>query len=215
MSVRQLSRSIERSFSLGQKIGEGGYRVVYDLGDGRCAKVLKKKRRKDYGSIQIYYPMQFYLLFKFGINDFNQFEFHNYEMLMDTLPPDAHRYFAHIYDVIPSNGTSASIEETIRNQDGSVAPTIDQFGPVADAGFWEALDYLREVFIDRKVPMFNSWEDNILVKRENDGLVPVFFDYKRVGYQTYPFQFWLRFSSQQKRKMERKFDRLERYRVRS
>ena len=55
------------------KIGEGRFREAYQVGDS-VVKVMKRKVHKNYGLFSIDYPARLYIRWKFGINDYNQYE---------------------------------------------------------------------------------------------------------------------------------------------
>ncbi len=196
---------------LEHKIGESEYRTVYQVDTDKCAKFLKTHRQKKYGPITVSYPMQWYTWFKFGVADYNEFEFENYRMMMRKLPVEAHKYFARIFDVVKTSEASVSVSELVRDADGQISRTLQNVGMVADAHFWNALAFVRDALIEKGIPYFDALDANIVVKQDEFGPTPMFVDVKRVGANMYPFQPWLHVKSCRAAKTRRSFDRLLRY----
>ncbi len=196
---------------LSRKIGEGAYRTVYQLDDTRCAKLLRPKREKCYGGLRVMYPMWFYTLVKFGVSDYNKFEFGNYARLMNELPADTHKFFAPILGVKQTIHGSASICELVKDADDRVSERLQDVGMVSDRGFWEQVEFLRRRIVENNIQYFGVGHENLVVKKDGNTATPVFVDVKRIGVNMYPFQPWLGLTGMGARKINRAFDRLSMY----
>jgi len=196
---------------LSHKIGEGDYRTVYQLDDTRCAKLLRPHREKWYGGLRARYPMWFYTLVKFGVSDYNRFEFENYKCLMNSLPADTHKFFSPIFGVEQTVHGSASICELVKDSDGRTSEQLQDVGVVSDRGFWEQVEFVRKRIVENNVLYFGVGHENVVVKKDGNTAMPVFIDVKRVGANMYPFQPWLRLKGMSARKINRAFDRLFTY----
>jgi hypothetical protein len=194
------------------KIGEGGYREVFQTDDETCAKFLRRTREKNYGPFSIAFPMRPYTLLKFGTSDFNELELQNYNYLMSRVPESSHQYFARINGLETIDGQSVSICQLIRDSDGSISKSLKKFGPVDSVEFWDSIEHLRKIILDLGIPYFGVNADNIVVRQEESRVKPVFVDYKRVGMRTYPFQPWVCMRGKKAKKINRLFGRLDKYR---
>lgn len=197
-----------QDISLESKIGEGKFREVYQY-ENRAIKILKPYIRKDYGLFHINIPIHLYTKFKFGIADFNEFEYNNYRKIIDQVPSDIKDSFAEVFEVRQHQGDSLSINELVVNVDGSVSKALKQYGMVRNSGFWERLGKLEEFFLNKGISYLDIKPGNILVKElEDENIIPVIVDYKGVGTRTYPIQFNLLIKSQISKKIKRRFSRI-------
>jgi len=189
------------------KIGEGRYRNVYRVGNV-AIKTLKPSIRKDYYFFNLTYEQHWYTKHKFGIGDFNQFEYDMFTQFIEKVPPDFRNRFAHIHSVFQIEGTSHSISDLVLDSTGNVSRTLHKYGQVHSDVFWNHIDALQGVFIDEQIPLMDIRGENIMVQETSAGVFPVFIDFKRYGARTYPVHFWLSSEKQRIAKMQRKFERL-------
>jgi len=189
------------------KIGEGKYREVYRLRDF-AIKMLKPSIRKDYGLFHINFPSQLYTKHKFGIADFNQFEYDMFKEFIERVPVEFRDRFAHIHSVGQIDGKSYSLSDLVINRDGSLSKTLAQYGEIESYDFWSQIEELEGVLTDNSIPIMDIRGENVMVQETSEGVAPVFIDFKRYGRRTYPVQFWLFLEKQLVAKMQRRFERL-------
>ncbi len=197
---------------IGIKIGEGRYREVFQIDDERCIKKLKPSIQKRYGPFTVNYNARLYSLGKFRISDFNSHEFFNYQKLKAQLPQNLQKNFAEIYGVqMDKKGNSSSLSELIRNYNGRISKTLAEHDKINNEMFWENVKEIENFFAGNNIPYFNVHPQNIAVKWLNKSdAIPVFMDFKRIGKQTYPFQFWLIFTPFMEKKRCKQFERIYR-----
>lgn len=191
------------------KIGEGRFREVYSLGEFNVLKLLKPTFVKKHFFLKFNYPTDTYTKHNYGIQDFNQYEYDMYNQFKDKIPTNLSESFIQPLIVGKYQLRSASISELVKNQDGSIANSLETHGPVKDQYFWKKFNELEQVLNDNKIYLMDMKPLNILVKTSDDGLKPVLMDYKRFGKQTYPFQFWMQTDKQLADKMNRRIQRLK------
>lgn len=194
------------------KIGEGRYREIYRISDDIVIKVLKAKRTKSYGLFTVSYPTEVYTRRKFGVSDFNDEEYRNYCRLAGKIPISLRSSFSAVFGVVETcSGIRGSLAELVRDYDGGVSLPLNQGASACEGTFWERLQELEEFLVNERIWLMDIRGENLVVKRNYDGTsMPVFIDYKRIGSKTYPFQFLMRFESQIRRRMRRRFERLRR-----
>jgi len=191
-----------------EKVGEGAYREVYRTGK-KALKVLRKYRTKSYLLFSYKYPMKLYLKLKFGFEDFNQYEYENYQTFKSLISNELHSNFAKIYTILKKDNIPTLSSELIQDFDGVVSKSLKAYGPVDDKGFWNKLNLLVEFLIENEIFLLDLRPENILVRKKIEGtLEPVFFDYKRLGAKTYPFQFFFGGKGRMIKKMRRRLIRM-------
>lgn len=200
---------------LGEKIGEGRHRIVYEISksENYCVKVPKAVTILPFGIMGLDECVELYNNFQFRKNfEFNEREFGEYQMLIDRVPDEFKKYFATVERLEKSGSNYFLVCQTIRDNNGKVTRTLHDYGNVRDKLFWEKVDKLRKMVLREKIPFMGVHDKNIGVRVEED-LSPVFWDFKRVGFEgfAYPLQFWNRLPRMQKRKIERTFERLNKY----
>ena len=200
------SHNLQVDLAKAEKIGQGRYREVFRMGD-LALKVLKSHVRKNYGLFHIDYPMKVYTKYKFGIADFNQFEFEMYQGFIDRIPLNLRNRFYRIHSVDNVGGRSYLLADLVLDDDGSLSKPLSKQGK-SDNHFWERVKELEEVLIDKEVPVLDIRGENILVQNTAQGVIPVMVDYKRFGRKTYPFQFGLSSKKSMIKKQRRRFQRL-------
>lgn len=205
--VIALSDRLELSLSQPVKIGEGRYREVFRLGD-QAFKILKPCVRKEYSFFHVDFPAELYTKYKFGIPDFNQFEYEVYKDFIKSIPEDFKGMFVHIHKVGRYGNRSFSLSDLVVDGNCEVSKSLLEHKPVEDQKFWERLDCMEEVLASRNVPILDIRGENIVVKEERGELFPVMIDYKRYGNKSYPMQVWLLSEQRLIGKMRRRFRRL-------
>ncbi|VVB73264.1 Uncharacterised protein [uncultured archaeon] len=167
-------------------LARGTYREVFVEG-GMCVKSLLPYRERRYPPhVVLLHPMQDYLKHKFGIDDLNLFELDNYRRFFSDAGAGVEGRFARILDV----DDDCSRMELIRDFDGSVSRSLKDYGRVQSGGFWDAMREVKRFVQERRIPLFDLNECNVLVQRLDERrLVPVLIDYKHVGPQLFPYQF--------------------------
>lgn len=83
-------------FESAVKIGEGRYREVFRVRNF-AVKILKPSIRKNYGFFHIDFPSQFYTTHKFGIEDFNQFEYDMFKSFIERVPAEFREIYTDIF----------------------------------------------------------------------------------------------------------------------
>jgi hypothetical protein len=190
-----------------KKIGEGRFREAYRVGD-TVVKIMKPYVCKNYGLFTIRYPARLYIRCKFGINDFNAFEYEQYKRLQSQFPKDLQGTFAKLYGTVGPFGNSISIAELVKSANGEPSKTLACHGKVKDSRFWEQLGALEQFLLDESIPLMDIRAENILVKElPDEKIIPVLIDYK-CGRRMYPFQPDLWFPSRIRAKIERRFVRI-------
>lgn len=191
-----------------QKIGEGRYREVYCIDDEFALKLLKPIVGKNYFGVHVEFPAQLYTSFKFGISDFNRFEYDAYHNFSSRIPSELRSSFAHIYRAGIFHGRSASLSDLIVDEDGSVSRPLSEHGAVGDPLFWKRMDAIETMLLDEKIRLADVANHNIVVQTVNGTHIPVLVDFKRYGRRTFPFQIWLVSERQLENKMRRRFQKM-------
>lgn len=189
-----------------ERIGEGRYRQVLCQGDF-VLKFLKPCVNKQYGPLQLHFPAGLYTACKFGIPDFNQHEYAQYQRIINALPQESHDNLAHIHYVTHHAGHSVSVSDLVRDSDNTPSHPLSDYPGIASGSFWEQLDGLENALREYRIPLMDIKGENILVQKNHDGARPVLMDYKRHGSRTYPFQAWMS-EEQQLERMSRRFQRV-------
>ncbi len=195
--------------NLERVLSDGRFRQVWTSNE--CVvKELKPKTTKHIGSLSFYIPTSLYTRIAYGIRDFNEYERACYERISAGMPDDMRGSFSVIHEVRRIRNQSFSIGELVVDYNGHISKTLRQHGPVSDDYFWTRMSNIVEYMVRRGIPLLDIGAHNIMVKVFDDGhKIPVFIDYKKMGPQTYPAQFWLRFPGQIERRIRRRFEKLK------
>jgi len=198
---------VEPGIVLEEKIGEGQHREVFRSGN-LAVKILKPFRLKQRWLRTVRLPLQIYIQTKYAIEDFNQHEQENYWRLAGFIPRDSSTLFNRIYWAGYYEGQSISISDLVLNDDGSFAKSLAKSGVILDTKFWNGLDEIETLLLSRKMFFIGINDDNVLVQTKNGVQQPVLVDYKWLGREAYPCQFWLRWEIGLRRKLKSKFQRM-------
>ncbi len=198
---------VEAELTLDEKIAEGHHREVFRA-DPYVWKILMPYRVKRRAGRTVRLPLQAYIEQKHGIEDFNLHELENYRRLDPHIPDGLRGSFNPVHWAGRYQGHSVSLSDLVLNDDGSIARPLAQAGVILDEKFWSALDEM-EVFLTRcKMFLIGINRENLLVQNKNGVQLPVIVDYKWMGREAFPYQFWLRYETCLKQKLHRKFQRL-------
>jgi hypothetical protein len=199
------------------KIGEGAIREVYVSGN-LVLKVMKPDARISKKMLfgRASFQTQDFVRNRYGIDDFNRYEFEQYQKLMLQVPADLLDSFSRVLGIKQIQGRSTSIHELVTDADTSISRELKEHGPVDDAGFWERMDKLEQFFLEREILHLGFDERNIVVKSTADKTLPVIIDYKRLGKKVRPRTLGMLFSFGIRRKIKYKFGLLrEKYQSKS
>jgi len=189
---------------LGPILVKGGWCQILSV-QGRpdlCAKVLIPKRR-----FKGERPEPDNIVNeKYGISDFLDYEWINYQKIMAACPESLRTHFVTMHGIQPtSDGRKALVMEIVRNDLGEVAPNLVRNTRPLNPQFQATLERIRrEVFIAHSIDHFGIVRRNILVRGLGD---PVIIDFQ-TGRERYRGQFWLRHPWFVKQKVNRCFRRL-------
>lgn len=194
---------------LHDKIHQGIYRDVFRYKD-YAIKVMRPWIRKRFMGIGICIPTCLYTLLRFGIRDFNEYEFHKYKHLDAELPSELQSSFARILGVYEDDGRSYSVCELVTDANGQPSKTLLQVAKVSDANFWDRINELEQFFTVNDIAYLSVGGDNVCVQQlKNGDLHPVMIDYKRIGRRTFSHQLLLWFRPLLRMKMRRRFRSLK------
>ncbi|MBW3002262.1 PhoP regulatory network YrbL family protein [Candidatus Woesearchaeota archaeon] len=187
-------------------IGQGAVREAYICGDF-VLKVMKPNlhiRKKVFmGRVEI--PAEQHLKKRYKIDDFNTYEFTQYLQLMQKVPAYLLNSFAKIIGVKEIQGRSVSINDLVRDTDGSISRTLADNGPIADEEFWERMGELEQFFLREEILHLGVDDRNILVRTTEEGTLPVIIDYKRMGKNVRPRTIGMLFAYGRAAKTRKKF----------
>jgi hypothetical protein len=204
MEAKKLLEDMNFVFPESSKIGEGKFREVF-LVDGFVVKTLKPIFRKNYGLFTVNLPTNVYTKYKFGIPDFNEYELEVYKEFIDKVSEGLRDSFYHIYSVLYNEGKSYLIAQVIRDNNGQISQSLKQKGNVPESSFWQRIDQLEDLLIEKDIPLLELNSSNIVARDLGNSVIPVLTDYKRFGSKTYPAQFWLVNRSERAKKIKRRF----------
>ncbi len=195
-----------------EKVNEGKFRTVYEL-DGKAVKEMKQTIQKSYGTGFLKFTVDFnigrYTKNKFGIADFNEEEQKNYLSFINRVPPQLRQNFYNIIGLYKTKNGSLLYTELVKNSDGTVSRRLSDYRNIREDSFWNQIRNMREFMLDERVYLLDVSGDNIVVKNTGSSIIPVWIDYKRIGRRTYPFQLSTLTEELIRRKLKRRFDRLE------
>ena len=189
---------------LGPQLVKGGWCQIVAV-EGRpdlCAKVLIPKRR--YRGEQP--EPDLIVREKYGISDFLEYEWCNYQKIMAVCPRDLQRHFVSMYGIeTAADGRRALIMEKVTDDRGEIAPSLVRNTRTLDPRFRNTLERIRrEVFIAHAIDHFGIVRRNVLVRSTTD---PVLIDFQ-TGRERFRGQFWLRLPFFVRRKINRCFRKL-------
>lgn len=202
--MKELLENINFFLPENSKIGEGKFREVFSVGDF-AVKIIKPSFKKNYGLFSVNLPTHKYTKYKFGILDFNEYEFKVYKEFIDRVPEELRNSFYQIYSVLHNEGKSYLIAQLIKDSNGQISRSMSKSGFIQEKSFWERIDQLENLLIEKDIPLLELNGANILVQNLGNTTIPVFTDYKRFGSRTYPAQFWLVSRSERAKKIKRRF----------
>ena len=185
------------------KIAEWSYRTIYmEESKDYILKVNKEYRTKKYFWIEISFNQRIYTLLKFWISDFNE---HEIEILN------------RVKDIIPENIPELSeitpywlIQSIIKDYNWDVSKNLKDFDYTKTDSLKREIKSLFKQLINEWIEPMDIWKNNIIIQEYSRWKYkPILFDFKRVGWRTYPFQPWLFFSKKlRQQKVYRKLDRV-------
>lgn len=140
----------------------------------------------------------------------NEYEYELYNFFLRFIPKEFERNFAKIYGIFKKGENIISVNELIQDFDNTPSKTIENFKEEFSENFWEEFENIINFFVDKDILYTDMNPRNILVKRLSDNVqIPVFIDYKTLGNLLYKWQFTLKFQWGRKRKLLRRFKRLQ------
>lgn len=189
---------------LGPILVKGGWCQILAV-QGRpdlCAKVLIPKRR-----FKGERPEPDHIVNeKYGISDFLDYEWSNYQKIMAACPESLRTHFVTMHGIQPtSDGRKALVMGIVRNDLGEVAPNLVHNTRPLHPQFWSTLERIRrEIFVEHSIDHFGIARRNILVRSPEH---PVIIDFQ-TGRERFRGQFWLHHPWFIKQKVNRCFRKL-------
>ena len=173
---------------LGPQLVKGGWCQILSVQDKPelCAKVLVAKRRFQGGQPD----PNVIVSAKYGIADFLDYEWANYQKIMAACPEDLRKYFVTMHGIdVAEDGRKALVMEVVRDDRREIAPNLVKNSRPLSPLFWANLERVRrEVFWAKSIDHFGIVRRNILVKSPEH---PVIIDFQ-TGRERFRGQFWLR-----------------------
>jgi len=189
---------------LGPQIIKGGWcQIVSVQGHPElCAKVLVPRRRFQGGQPD----PNVIVSQKYGIEDFLDYEWANYQKIMAACPADLRQYFVDMRGVdIAEDGRKALLMRIVRDDQGETAPNLVKNTRPLTPEFWAVMERIRkEVFLAKSIDHFGIVRRNILVQSPSH---PVIIDFQ-TGRERFRGQFWLRHPWFVRQKVNRYFQKL-------
>ncbi len=199
---------IENLGNLNVKISEGVYRDVYRYTEFAVKKSKPNIIRKIL-FFRVCIPSSLYTLVSFAIRDLSDYEYKQYQSIISKMPAGLHKCFAKVYKPIKDGKICYSINQLVIDDDGQVSKTLFEYGAIDDEQFWNIVDDLEKVFLDKKIYYLSIGPYNVCVNRQAGGqLIPVLVDYKRIGIRTFWHQLLLYIPYFLRLKMRRRFQRM-------
>ena len=199
---------IEKPSNLNVKISEGTYRDVYRYAEFAVKKSKPHVIRKIL-FVKVRVPSSLYILLRFAIRDLSDYEYKQYRSIISKTPADLHKYFAKVHKPIKDGKISYSINQLVIDDDGQTSKTLFEYGEIDDEQFWNMVDDLEKLFLDKKIYYLGIGPHNVCVSRQADGsLIPVLVDYKRIGIRTFWHQVLICIPYFIRLKMRRRFQRI-------
>lgn len=189
---------------LGSQLVKGGWCHILAVQEQPdvCAKVLVPKRRFQ-GSRPD--PNQI-VSTKYGIEDFLEYEWNNYQKIMTACPKSLQEYFVRMHGLdVATDGRKALLMDIVRDDLGQIAPSLVKNTRPLSPQFWITLERLRqEIFLAKAIDHFGIVRRNVLVKTPDH---PVLIDFQ-TGRERFRGQFWLRWPFFVRAKLNRCFHKL-------
>jgi hypothetical protein len=204
MLLEAPSIRVATELPLEEKIGEGQYREVF-RSDPFVIKRLKKFVVKRRGRSTVPTLLQPYVRKKYGIDDFNRHELIHFRQLAEMIPPALRDSFNPIHWAGHHCGGSFSLSDLVLNADGTLAHPLAKSGIILDPEFWNTLAAIEDFLLSRRMFFTGINSGNVLVRQTENSWQPVIVDYKWLGWEAYPWQFWLRSWSFMEKKIRLKF----------
>jgi hypothetical protein len=205
------AENIEKPINVSEKISEGVYRDVYRYND-YAVKKLKPVVTRKILLVRVRVPSSLYTLLRYAIRDLNEYEYKQYQSIISKTPARLHKCFAKVYEPIKDGKISYSINQLVMDDDERVSKSLAEYGGIDDEQFWNRLDDLEKLFLDKKIYYLGIGPHNVCVNRQADGhLLPVLVDYKRIGVRTFWHQLLLYIPYFIRLKMRRRFQRMRQH----
>ncbi len=186
-----------------KKLTEWSYREIFidENNEDFIIKKLKDNREKKYFWIKIFFSQQIYTLLKFWISDFNKYEIMILERVQKIIPNN-----------VPDSSELTNIwlkQSIIKDYDWKISKNLKNFEFEIPDSFIIEINQLIEILLDSWIEPMDIWNNIIIQEYSKWAFKPMLFDFKRIGYKTYPFQPWLFFSKKlRKEKVLRRLDRV-------
>jgi RIO kinase 1 len=189
---------------LGPLLVQGGWCQILAI-QGQpdmCAKVLIPKRRFKGARPD----PDLIVKTKYGIDDFLEYEWNNYQKIMAACPDDLKPYFVRMHGIqMTTDGRKALVMDTVFDDHGAVASNLVSNAEPLRPQFRQILERIRnEVFIAHNIDHFGIVRRNILVRNPEH---PVIIDFQ-TGRERFRGQFWLRYQWFVKQKINRCFRKM-------
>jgi len=188
-----------------KKIWEWSYREVFlhDTNQDLCIKKLKKKRVKTYPLwLSISINQKIYTLLKFWIADFNEYEYQQVQKIREIIPENIPKEVE-----LTSEGW---VESVIKDYDGDISKNIQN---VPQWKIWKVffkeLKTIIDTLMENDIDLMDIKNNIIVQEYEKWKYKPMLFDFKRIWWKTYWWQFWLVLKQQRKDKIYRRVNKLK------
>ncbi|MDG5800747.1 YrbL family protein [Marinilabiliaceae bacterium ANBcel2] len=193
----QLKLKKRGTITLDKKISNGNFRDCYSIKED--SQICIKKIKSNIGFKQ---KLQLKLL-RPQIN-------HEELNLYNSLPNDIKHYFnpvIHAEKNILVSGRPV-------DYDGNYSKTLLQHKKVSNEHFWREVKRSASLLAKHKIWFFEIYKGgNVVVKKvSKDKFIPIFIDYKHIGWKSFPIQINLLLDSEKERKFFRIFNKtIKRY----
>ena len=185
--------------TVGEKIGEGNYRICYAVtGTDLCIKKKKKYIAKKTFGHKLHYRSKIYNFFRFG-GDLNRIE---YKAIM-SLPEELQPYMPSHVQLLKED----LIMQRAKNADGSYSKMMQKGGKVRNKVFWEHIDKIVMIFSEKNIfpsDIFRNGNNIVIKKISENEWIPVIIDFKRMNQNLDLFQY---FEFGNKKKFYRRLNR--------
>jgi len=173
-----------------QRIGEGNLRNCYSILNkpDLCVKIIKTELN----------PTRRLQAFFFWKNT-NIKEYQLYKTLPEKIKP----YFNPVIEA----EKEYVLTERPRNHDGSFAKPVKSHQKISNISFWQHVNYMFEYFEENNIWFFDVLNgNNMFVQKDSEtDWRPVVVDYKRFGWKSFPWQIYLAFTWERKKKLRRRY----------
>ncbi len=173
-----------------EKIGGGNLRDCYSILNkpGFCIKIVKPELK----------PTRKLQAFFFWKNT-NIKEYQIYKTIPETIKP----YFNPVIEA----EKEYVLTEIPRNYDGSYALPVKRHKKINNKIFWQHVSDLFHFLEKSELWFFDVMNGNnmFVQKRSETDWRPVIIDYKRMGWQAFPWQIYLAFTWGKRKKLKRRY----------